>query len=240
MAAASLLGSRQLAVLEVRSERDYLQQIIAFCNSCGYERVTALWVRDTPGGEPVFRGWGNAPETYLRTFEDLRRARKDPVMQRAKRSSLPFVWDQAFYGNHAAMPLWEEQVPHGYGAGLCITHHMPSGRHFALGLSARRHPDRPASGDALSRVCAFASFAAVAAERFELTMPQQPQSPMLSPIELECVRWTADGKTVWEIGRIVAKSERAVAGYLGAAMRRLNCVNKYQLVAKAVRLGWVG
>jgi len=71
-------------------------------------------------------------------------------------------------------------------------------------------------------------------------MPKpEPSLRTLSAIELECLRWTAEGKTAWEVGRIVFRSERAVAGYLCSAMRKLDCTNKYHLVAKVVRMGWV-
>jgi LuxR family transcriptional regulator, quorum-sensing system regulator BjaR1 len=55
--------------------------------------------------------------------------------------------------------------------------------------------------------------------------------------ELDCLRWTAEGKTSSEISSIIKLSEHTVNHYLIAAARKLDCVNRVQAVAKALRLG---
>ncbi|MDO1582281.1 helix-turn-helix transcriptional regulator [Rhizobium oryzicola] len=54
--------------------------------------------------------------------------------------------------------------------------------------------------------------------------------------ELEVLRWTSQGKTSAEIADILSLSEHTVNAYLNKAIRKLNCVNRTQLVAKALRL----
>ena len=58
----------------------------------------------------------------------------------------------------------------------------------------------------------------------------------LSARELEVVRWTAQGKTSIEIGQILALSDHTVNAYMTNAIKKLDCVNRTQLVAKAIRL----
>ena len=58
----------------------------------------------------------------------------------------------------------------------------------------------------------------------------------LSARELEVVRWTAQGKTSIEIGQILTLSDHTVNAYLTHAIKKLDCVNRTQLVAKALRL----
>ncbi|MBO3761125.1 autoinducer binding domain-containing protein [Ciceribacter sp. L1K23] len=58
----------------------------------------------------------------------------------------------------------------------------------------------------------------------------------LSARELEVVRWTAQGKTSVEIGQILSLSDHTVNAYMTNAIRKLDCVNRTQLVAKAIRL----
>jgi DNA-binding CsgD family transcriptional regulator len=55
--------------------------------------------------------------------------------------------------------------------------------------------------------------------------------------ELDCLRWTAEGKTSSEIASIIKLSEHTVNHYLIAAARKLDCVNRVQAVAKALRMG---
>lgn len=59
---------------------------------------------------------------------------------------------------------------------------------------------------------------------------------VLSARELEVLRWTAQGKTSVEIGQILALSDHTVNAYMTNAIKKLDCVNRTQLVAKAIRL----
>ena len=46
-------------------------------------------------------------------------------------------------------------------------------------------------------------------------------SALLSPRELECLEWAAQGKSAWEIGRILGISRHTVASYLDNAKEKL-------------------
>lgn len=53
--------------------------------------------------------------------------------------------------------------------------------------------------------------------------------------EIECLRWSAAGKSSEEIAIILELSTHTVAGYLKSAMRKLDSVNRMQAVARAYR-----
>lgn len=59
---------------------------------------------------------------------------------------------------------------------------------------------------------------------------------LLSARELEVLRWTSQGKTSIEIGQILSLSDHTVNAYMTNAIKKLDCVNRTQLVAKAIRL----
>jgi LuxR family transcriptional activator of bioluminescence operon len=59
----------------------------------------------------------------------------------------------------------------------------------------------------------------------------------LSPRERECLLWVAEGKTSWEIGVILATSERTVNFHLQNASAKLGVSNRQHAVAKAMLLG---
>jgi DNA-binding CsgD family transcriptional regulator len=56
----------------------------------------------------------------------------------------------------------------------------------------------------------------------------------LSARELDCLQWTAAGKTAWEASVILGITERTVRFHLNAAREKLGCANTTQAVAKAV------
>jgi DNA-binding CsgD family transcriptional regulator len=57
---------------------------------------------------------------------------------------------------------------------------------------------------------------------------------LISARELDCLKWTAAGKTAWEASVILGISERTVRFHLNAAREKLECATTTQAVAKAV------
>ncbi|HEY7300257.1 MAG TPA: helix-turn-helix domain-containing protein [Xanthobacteraceae bacterium] len=57
---------------------------------------------------------------------------------------------------------------------------------------------------------------------------------LISARELDCLRWTAAGKTAWEASVILGITERTVRFHLNAAREKLNCATTTQAVAKAI------
>lgn len=56
----------------------------------------------------------------------------------------------------------------------------------------------------------------------------------LTERELECLRWTASGKTSWEISIILSISESTVIFHIKNAIDKLQVTNRSQAVAKAI------
>jgi DNA-binding CsgD family transcriptional regulator len=60
------------------------------------------------------------------------------------------------------------------------------------------------------------------------------QELLISARELDCLKWTAAGKTASEASTILGISERTVRFHLNAAREKLDCVTTTQAVAKAI------
>jgi DNA-binding CsgD family transcriptional regulator len=60
------------------------------------------------------------------------------------------------------------------------------------------------------------------------------QQLLISAKELDCLKWTAAGKTALEASIILGISERTVRFHLNAAREKLDCVTTTQAVAKAI------
>ena len=61
----------------------------------------------------------------------------------------------------------------------------------------------------------------------------------LNDREIDCLTWTAAGKTSAEIAEILGLSEHTVNHYLNKATKKLDTVNRTQAVAKALRVGLI-
>lgn len=63
--------------------------------------------------------------------------------------------------------------------------------------------------------------------------------PALTPRELEILRWTAIGKTSWQISRILRIAERTVNFHLQGAARKLGTQGRRATCARAVAQGLI-
>ncbi len=229
------------SVLQARNRDEFRDEVVRFTQQLGFETVSAITVIERGLGQAEFITVDNTPDAYTDSYCDPQMYRQDPVMQHCKRHSLPIVWDQDTYAANGAHDLWEQQASFGYRTGIAMALHMPEGRHFQLGVDR----DRPLPVDAgeLQRLVAdlqlFAVHAQEAAVRLLVPPKLQPERPGLTPRELECLRWTMDGKTAWEVGAILGISERTAVLHVNNAMHKLGCVNKHQAVLKALRLGMI-
>jgi DNA-binding CsgD family transcriptional regulator len=72
-------------------------------------------------------------------------------------------------------------------------------------------------------------------EAYDRTCYQPPQG--ITKRELECIRWASEGKTSWEISRILNISERTVNFHLANYIEKTDSVNRQQAIAKFLLQG---
>lgn len=229
------------SVLEARNREEFSHEVARFTRSLDFETFSAITVVDHAIGRSDFIAIDNSPDGFREALNDPSLGMRDPVMQHCKRQSVPIVWDQRTYVNEGAGAMWETQARFGYRTGICLALHLPEGRHFVLGMD--RNAALPSDAGELTRMVAdmqlFAVHALDAALRVLLPPEQQLEKPRLTPRELECLRWTMDGKTAWEVGTILSISERTAVLHINNAMHKLGCNNKHQAVLKALRIGLI-
>jgi DNA-binding CsgD family transcriptional regulator len=231
------------SVLEAQSREQFRGEIVRFAAGMGFTTVSATVILDHTTRDTQFETVDNTPTSYLEHFHDQSTWQVDPVMQHCKTKSVPIIWDQSTYVRHGQGDLWEDQAQFGYQTGIALALHMPEGRHFFLGVD--RAESLPQDTAAMTRIVAdlqlFAVYAQEAAWR--VLLPEAKDSAgtevRLTPRELECLRWTMDGKTAWEVGAILSISERTAVLHINNAMHKLSCNNKHLAVLKALRLGLI-
>ena len=206
-----------------------------------WQTVSAMTVVDHGIGRSEFITIDNTPTGWADNFVDAAAGKRDPVMQHCKRQTVPIIWDQSTYIAGGAIDLWEHQASFGFNTGIAMALHMPEGRHFQLGVD--RDQPLPTDVGELQRLVAdlqlFAVHAQEAAVRLLLPEAEQPDRPALTPREVEALNWTMEGKTAWEVGKILGISERTAVLHVNNAMHKLGCTSKHQAVLKALRLGLI-
>ncbi len=156
------------------------------------------------------------------------------LVARIKQSILPiFTHDNLFLGaagSEARQPLAPLFQHFDLGASLVFSLHDRNQTHYILVFSSRDSaPDRQE----------IASLQLAAMELLdagvEALVPRLGPKEKLSAREIECLRWSAAGKSSDEIAIILDISSHTVVSYLKSAMRKLEAVNRMQAVARACR-----
>ena len=217
--------------------------LVRFANDMDFPLITAVLVIDRPGltSKPTFLQVGNTPEAYLQASVDRDDMSRDPVSQRLKRMSVPFVYDQNFYVSEGAGDLFEKQAQFGYRTGVCVALHLPGHKHFLLGVD--REAALPKDAERLTRLMADLQLLAVHAQSaaISLLVPTETDAtaPKLTSRELEVLRWTMEGKSAWAVGEILGVTEHAVNFHLRNIFRKLDVSSKHSAVLKALNLGLI-
>jgi DNA-binding CsgD family transcriptional regulator len=104
------------------------------------------------------------------------------------------------------------------------------------------HPD--ASGGLTYHLLHYV-FACLSKAQTRIEMPRSGPFPVemarghLSPREMTVLLWMKEGKTNWEIGRILGLSERTVRFHVGGIFEKLDVTSRTQAVARALGSGLI-
>jgi LuxR family transcriptional regulator, activator of conjugal transfer of Ti plasmids len=165
--------------------------------------------------------------------------RVDPIVSEVRRSGRPVAWDAwKRYSASERQPqrqLWDCVLSLGYRTGVSVPVHCPQGAFGNLAcISSSRQP-LTALRERSDWVTVLATLAAnVYHEQFG---DPEVEPPELTERELDCLAWTARGKTAWETGKILRISARTVNFHVQNAMHKLNATTKHQAAYRAYRLG---
>jgi DNA-binding CsgD family transcriptional regulator len=215
--------------------------LVSMAKDMGFDIVTGALVVEDPSerGKHGYFCVSNCPPEFLEAAKDATAIRRDPVARRLHDTSVPFLYDQELYVKEQAADLWEEQASFGFKSGIAVALHLPGHRHFLLGVD--RDGPLPASPAELTRCMAdvqlLAIYAQAAASKLLAPEPGAPGVPKLSAREVEVLNWTREGKSNWEIGKILDISEEGVRYHLKSLFRKLGATSKHHAVLKAISLG---
>jgi DNA-binding CsgD family transcriptional regulator len=231
---------------------DIVSQIVAAKSS--EEVVTALGTLSGELGFRCFRtdyvptlksqqivSYSNQPEKWeaelLAMPADL--ARKDPVWNHLQHSTLPLIWGKDTYRQAGLAEFYEQFSGYGIVSGACLALRGAHSEMLAIGFSS----DEPQQGLTLRPdifgvlYLASATILEHALTVIGVSGEAVANAPRLTRREKEVMKWSADGKTAWEIGQIVHISTATVQFHTRNAMEKLGAINKQHAVVRALHLG---
>ncbi|GJE58123.1 helix-turn-helix transcriptional regulator [Methylobacterium trifolii] len=218
---------------------DILQEMRAAGGVFGYD---AFIITNLPSEEEISTqncamvpSW---PEGWRKRYFERDYLRIDPVAHQVKRTTEPFLWSEAPYSadDTASARVMNEATEFSLTQGFCVPIHHMNGLGGGVSFGAKHLDLSEAAKAALHLVSMYAYQRAETLIREAGNAPAR-KSPKLSAREVECLKWTAAGKTSWEASEILSTSQRTIEFHLKNAARKLDAVNRVQCVAEAIRFG---
>jgi LuxR family transcriptional regulator, activator of conjugal transfer of Ti plasmids len=165
------------------------------------------------------------PVAWTSHYLARRYERVDPVISQAASRPQPFEWGLSCglvrLSRHQKQ-LLDEAAGFGIRCGFTIPIHDTSGIVAAVTFAAdERRPAFRRNIAARAEVLQLMALFFHAHARRKLGAERAVEGVALSPREFECLRWSAQGKSAWEIGCILGISRRTVSFHLDNAKAKL-------------------
>lgn len=236
-------------VQRARSLQDVQSLTAAFATALGFRNHGyALQSTGSPGVAGEYHHFHDFADDWGATYRRLANAeaqRLDPRVMQAKAGFPAAAWDR--HGRTSYEPptrLIKQRTRHmlhfagefGLASGITVPSWSPSASWSFLTLTTDLVADPRELASTLPSVVYFASCLQATVDRLQLRTRPAPQ---LSPREVEALRWSAVGKTSWEISMILGISERTVNFHLQQAAAKLRVKGRRAACARAVALGLI-
>ena len=178
---------------------------------------------------------------WAEVFVERRYYLDDPALLAAQRTNTAFSWSAI----GELIPLGDrhreilaEAARHGLGAGLTVPVGVVGEPHGCCSFAASRSP--LPGYDRLMAAALIGAEAFQAARRLHGFPGRARPMPRLSRRKLECLRYAAIGKTDHEIAIILGLRVSTIRSYMAGLRRDFGVVSRAQLVAAALRDGFIG
>jgi len=226
------------ACARVDSLGDLQETIDAAVRALGFRWFTLLHNVDLrhAGEQSLFLT--TYPSEWLEEVLEQGHYLEDPIHAACARTPSGLAWDRigdVLELTSRQRAILERARDHDLVSGYSLPIRMP-GESEAIFTAARARDD-PLDAEAIltARLLGSIAYDRAHALLAEGTPPPAPIS--LSPRQIECIAFVAQGKSDWEIGQILGLSRDTVHEYVEAARRRYGVRRRTQLVLRVVRDG---
>ncbi|PWI33457.1 transcriptional regulator [Vibrio albus] len=183
----------------------------------------------------------NYPYEWRKTYDNNDLKEIDPIFLYSTKNSKPILWEDPNIKNithnmNSDINVMEEAKKYHLSNGVTIPIHATGG---TFGMCSFANRDNTLGYFDMAIIASQTLSPVIIScfhndPSFKNTVPEPPA---LTNREVECLKWSAEGKTAWEIAKISNCSERTVVFHLTNVCEKLNASNKYQAISKAIITG---
>ena len=235
-----------MAFAEAPNADEITHLLKRFCQELGFDNFIYALRIPTQFNESRVVMIKGFPDSWLDHYFQNAYYVQDPVVRYCSQHIVPIAWanldkvDPAMRGDSESRRIMNEAGDFGLYTGISMPVHSPQGELGILSMTLdRRHPNALAIVETAQPYVQLLAGYLHEAVRRVFGLMDRDQLWQLTHREQECLRWTADGKTSWEIAQLLNMSERTVNFHLTNSINKLAVSNRQHAVAKAVLHGLI-
>ena len=179
----------------------------------------------------------NYPGNWVKRYENKKLIEVDPITSHVAKYNSPIFWDQLQDSEMEEIKsIGKGFFPEGHtGVTLPLHGNSVGFGLLSLSLCLNNFKSKKVLQKALFTAQLLSPYLQDAARRVK--QQKTANETKLTKRETECLTWATEGKSAWEISQILNCAERTVTFHLVNATLKLNCINRYQAIAKAIITG---
>jgi LuxR family quorum-sensing transcriptional regulator LasR len=183
----------------------------------------------------------NYAAQWRHNYDAQRMVQIDPTVAHCFTRTVPLLWAPDLFSTPAQKSMYEEACGFGLRSGITLPMHGPKGEAGMLCFVTDAATSPQLMRDfqnCLGQLTLVRDIAFDSAKRF-LEGHAVPSIPSLTPRERECLRWTAQGKSSWDIANIFKCSEATVDFHIANIRQKFGVSSRRAAAVKAAQLGLI-
>jgi len=173
-------------------------------------------------------------------YDDEKMGHVDPTVSHCATKVTPLIWTPDIFSARKQKEMYEEACGHGLRSGVTLPIHGANGELGVFCLVADMTPDKNFSRQAIRNIPTLSclrDFVLETSLQFMKPAAQAENNVVLTPRELECLKWSAIGKSSWDIGEILNCTQATVNFHFTNIRQKFGTSTRRQALVKAIRFG---
>lgn len=228
-------------LLDAADEAEWFGAIAGLADAWGFDRVlVAMLPRPTMRLEDAYIRSTYAP-AWRQTYDKEGLVHVDPTVEHSMTRAAPLIWTTGIFATAAQQNMYEEARLHGLRAGVTVPIHGPNQEAGMMCFVNDAEPTEQFQQHvhaALPNLVLLRDLVIDTSQR-HLSIHAKAVLPKLTPRERECLKWTARGKSTWEISHILSCSEAVVNFHMKNIRTKFGVNSRRAAAVIAAQLGLI-
>ncbi len=231
-------------LLCARTVEEWRTRIFKLGRDLGYEqtRLAILPDRNAPIEAEYAFQHSNYSSDWLNKYTAQRMHHIDPTFAHCVGKSIPLIWSPEIFASREQKEMYEEACGYGIRSGVAFPIHGARGELGIMCLVSKEKPSRSLQLEAMQcipELSCLRDYVFESSLQFIMHSARAREHIRITSRELECLKWSAVGKSSWEIGYLLNCTEATVNFHFSNIRRKFNTHSRQQAVVRAINLGLI-